>query len=140
MKRVIAIAAMMLLAGCAAMQERQAANRAEFERTIPVCSGAEQCKVAWAVARNWVIQNCGMKIQNIADGYIETYGSADTRLACRVMGEPRGPDTWALVMRTGCGNPFGCVPDAWDAALRFNNAIGSSLPKPAPAVGYAPPN
>ena len=86
---------------------------------------------ALASARNWVITNCGMKIQNIADGYIETYGSTTTALACRVMGEPRGPDAWALVIKTTCGNMFGCVPDAWDAAFQFNQRV-------AAAIGYLP--
>lgn len=132
MRKLILIAGFLALTGCAGMQQRQAENTAEFDRTIPVCTGEAQCKVAWAVARNWVIQNCGMKIQNIADGYIETYGSTSTNLACRVMGEPRGPDSWALVMRTTCGNMFGCVPDAWESALRFNSEVGASMGAASP--------
>lgn len=115
------------LSGCAAMQEQQAAFNSEFQRTIPVCEGQEQCEMAWAHARNWVIQNCGMKIQNITDTYIETYGSTTTALACRVMGQPQGPGSWAMVITTTCGNMFGCVPDARQSALRFNREVSQAL-------------
>jgi hypothetical protein len=129
MRRLILVA-VLGLAGCAGMQQARQAHLAEFERTIPVCEGEKECEIAWAHARNWVIRNCGMKIQNITDTYIETFGSTDTRLACRVLGEPRGPDSWAIVIRTVCGNIFGCVPDAQEAALRFNNEMNMLIGRP----------
>lgn len=127
MGKLIVLVLSLGLAGCAGMQEKQSANRALFEETIPVCNGEASCKMGWAVARNWVIQNCGMKIQNITDTYIETYGSNSTALACRVMGEPRGPGSWAMVIRTTCGNIFGCVPDSWESAIRFNREVGLAI-------------
>lgn len=142
MRKLFVLGATLALAGCASMQEQQSANRALFEQTIPVCSGEAQCKMGWAMARNWVIQNCGMKIQNITDTYIETYGSSTTALACRVMGEPRGPDTWAMVIRTTCGNIFGCVPDSWDSAIRFNREVGMAIAQAhteTPAASEATP-
>lgn len=129
MRKLVVFGLSIALAGCASVQEQQSANRALFEETIPVCRGEASCKMGWAVARNWVIQNCGMKIQNITDTYIETYGSAgnSTALACRVMGEPRGADSWAMVIKTGCANIFGCVPDAWESAIRFNREVGLAV-------------
>lgn len=126
-KAAIGLALSVLLTGCASMQAQQMARVDEFQRTIPVCVGEQQCRMAWAYARNWVIQNCGMKIQNITDTYIETFGSHTAALACRVVGEPRGPDSWAIVMNASCGNIFGCVPDAWQSALRFNREVGGAF-------------
>lgn len=127
MRKLVVLGLSIALAGCASVQEQQSANRALFEETIPVCRGEASCKMGWAVARNWVIQNCGMKIQNITDTYIETYGSTSTALACRVMGEPRGADSWAMVIRTSCGNLFGCVPNAMESAIRFNREVGLAI-------------
>ena len=55
MRKLIALGLALGLAGCAATQEQQSANRALFEETIPVCNGEASCKMGWAVARNWVI-------------------------------------------------------------------------------------
>ncbi len=63
MRRLILVA-VLGLAGCAGMQQARQAHLAEFERTIPVCEGEKECEIAWAHARNWVIRNCGMKIQS----------------------------------------------------------------------------
>lgn len=135
MKAVIAIALALALSGCGTLQKMEQKRnswQAEINATVPVCTSDEECKTAWATARNWVISNCGMKIQNIADGYIETYGSIDTRLACRVVGEPRGDGAWALMITTSCGNMFGCSPDKWQAAIQFNHAVGRVITKPLP--------
>jgi uncharacterized protein YceK len=129
--RVFALVAVAVaLSGCGTMENvraNQAAHMQQFNATIPVCTNDQECKLAWATARNWVITTCGMKIQNISDGYIETYGSSTTALACRVMGEPRPNGAWALVMRTTCGNMFGCSPDAQEAALQFNRHVQAAI-------------
>lgn len=131
-----ALAAMVMmtgLTGCAVSPEQRAAMEARqqrFEATRPRCSDDAACERAWAAARSWVTQNCGMKIQNITDGFIETYNSIDgnTALHCRVTKDPEGQTGWVLTVTTGCGNLFGCIPDAWAAAQGFNDYVNRVIP------------
>ncbi|WP_301530078.1 hypothetical protein [Klebsiella pneumoniae] len=74
MKKVVIFLATLALAGCVSNSERQK-QQAEIDRTTPSCSSQKQCDAAWAAARQWVNQNCGMKIQNYSSDYIETYNS-----------------------------------------------------------------
>ncbi|MHB7197744.1 hypothetical protein ACYCIQ_25435, partial [Klebsiella pneumoniae] len=71
MKKVVIFLATLALAGCVSNSERQK-QQAEIDRTTPYCSSQKQCDAAWAAARQWVSQNCGMKIQNYSSDYIET--------------------------------------------------------------------
>lgn len=121
-----------LLAGCAtdAQRAQLAANQAEFERTKPRCYSEKQCTRMWAAVQTWVVQNCGMKVQNATEGYIETFGSVqgDTKLACRVVRSPIADDGYEISITTGCGNMFGCYPDSWQAALAFNRWVTQQVP------------
>lgn len=118
------------LAGCASSAERDA-KRAEFQRTVPTCKAERECELKWASARNWVLSNAGFKIQNITGDYIETFGSVggSTYLAARVTKDPLPDGGYRITVMVWCDNPFGCNPDADDAALAFNrqlNAITTS--------------
>lgn len=102
----------------------------------PKCADDAACERLWSAARNWVIGNCSMKIQNITDSYIETFNSVggSPGLHCRVVKDPLPEGGYILTITTGCANMFGCVPDAWDAALNFNRAVQGAAPyEPAPA-------
>ncbi|WP_187417369.1 hypothetical protein [Klebsiella pneumoniae] len=89
MKKVVIFLATLALAGCVSNSERQK-QQAEIDRTTPYCSSQKQCDAAWAAARQWVNQNCGMKIQNYSSDYIETYNSPanSAAIACQVTKNP----------------------------------------------------
>ena len=116
-----------LIVGCAGMQQRQAQLSQQFNETIPTCKDEKDCKEKWSAAQVWVSRNCGMKLQIVTDTIIETYNppNASTALAARVIKEPLGDGEYRIVITTWCPNIFGCYPDSWNAALDFNNYVGS---------------
>lgn len=127
LKRLLIIGAILtMLFGCAASPELQA-TQAEFRRTIPTCSGAEDCNEKWEAAQLWVVKNSGWKIQTQSNVLIETYNATggSTRIAVRVTKEPLGGGKYQFIVNVWCDNIFGCQPNAWDAALDFNRQISS---------------
>lgn len=112
--------------GCATTGDITA-KRAEFESTIPTCKTDRDCEMKWSAARNWVLNNSGWKIQHLTNDFIETYNAVggSPRIAVRVTKEPLTEGGYKLVVKTWCDNIFGCVPDAWDAAISFNREVGS---------------
>lgn len=121
---VVGFFAVLWLSGCATMGDNQAKKQL-FNSTIPVCHSEQECAAKWGAAQIWVAQNCGMKIQICTDSIIETYNSTSMRLAARVIKEPAGGGTYRILIRTWCGNIFGCSPNAWNAAINFNRYVGS---------------
>lgn len=122
MRVILVLMLGMVLAGCASPEQlaRQQEQRERFLASRPLCQGPRQCEAMWAAARNWVTSGCGMKIQTMTDSFIETFGSIDTRLACRVTKDPVPEGGYRFEVTTGCGNVFGCFPDPWAAAFDFN--------------------
>lgn len=129
-------------ASCAAWSPRQiAANRAEFQRTIPTCTNVLQCRHEWAAARNWVAGNCGMKIRTVTASRIETYyPAADSyvslNLACRVTKDPMPSGGYALHIAVGCPSAFHCLPEKWKSVLAFNRIVSAAG---APYRSRSPP-
>ena len=125
----VAIITISLLAGCATSPEMQA-KQAELSRTIPTCSGAADCNAKWEAAQLWVVHNAGWKIQTQSNVLIETYNAVNgsTNIAVRVTKEPLGSGRYQLLVTVWCDNIFGCHPDSWDAALKFNREIGQVTP------------
>ena len=118
-----------LLVGCATSPERQA-KQAEFNSTIPTCSGTAGCNAKWEAAQLWVVHNAGWKIQTQSSVLIETYNAVNssTNIAVRVTKEPLGGGRYQFLVKVWCDNIFGCHPDSWDAALNFNREIGRVTP------------
>jgi hypothetical protein len=124
---VAALCTLALVGGCATPQQRTD-QQAEFQRTIPTCKSDRECELKWSAARQWVLQNAGMKIQHITNDFIETYnpvGRNSAALAARVVKEPILEGGYRLVITTWCGNMFGCVPNASDAALQFDRTVNA---------------
>lgn len=130
-------------AGCAAWTPQQlAANRSEFQRTVPTCTNALQCEHEWAAARNWVAGNCGMKIKNVTANRIETYYPAantyvSANLACRVSKDPLPSGGYALHIAVGCPSAYRCYPEKWKSVLAFNrtvSAAGAPYWRPPPMI------
>lgn len=127
MKRAM-IVSCLVLAGCAIDPAQQAAlqaRQASFLESRPKCYDSSSCERMWAAARNWVLGNCGMKIQNITNDYIETYNAVGgtTLLHCRVTKDPLPDNGYVISIATNCDNMFGCTPDAWQAAESFNSTV-----------------
>jgi hypothetical protein len=121
---ILLLAVFLFLFGCATQRIQE--NRIRFESTIPICNNEQDCQEKWNAAQVWVAKNCGMKIQIATNSIIETYNptGGTTRLAARVIREPIGSGTYKIVINTWCDNIFGCFPDAWDAAINFNEYVG----------------
>jgi hypothetical protein len=128
---VLAVA--ITVAGCAMDPAQQAAlqaRRESFAASRPRCYDQSACERVWAAARNWVLANCGMKIQTMTNDYIETYNAVGgtTALHCRVTKDPLPDSGYVLTVGTNCDNLFGCFPDAWQAAENFNYVVQAAAP------------
>jgi hypothetical protein len=102
--------------------------RAQFQDTIPTCSGEADCKAKWETAQLWVVHNAGFKIQTATDVLIETCNATggSPSIAVRVTKEPLGGGQYRFVVFVSCDNIFGCVPDSWQAAINFNQVVGAA--------------
>lgn len=69
----------------------------------------------WSIARRWLLDHSGFKIQNTTDDFIETYsivGSGSPLPWVRIVKEPIDSGLYRITLEVGCDNIFGCVPDA----------------------------
>ncbi|TDB57250.1 PDZ domain-containing protein [Photorhabdus khanii] len=134
-KIFIALSVSALLSGCAPSSER-AKQQDEINKTIPICKSDKQCEAAWSGARQWVNQNCGMKIQTYSNDYIETYNSigSSPKTACQV-NKLLSPDGLiGIQIMISCANMFGCVPDQYESVIKFNKDINEYIEKFSPAM------
>jgi hypothetical protein len=124
MKKTAAALAALMVSACATDPNIEA-KRAEIQATIPTCTQAKECEVKWAAARDWVLANSGMKIQNITDGYIETYAVVDYSpvLAAQVVKKVLANGSYRIEAKIWCGNPLGCSVSPTDALLDFNRTV-----------------
>lgn len=130
MRKILLLATVVLgLSGCATTGQNAANLKQEFQAGIPECQGKEQCDAAWESAQVWVAQNSRLKIQTATNVLIETYGSGqyDPTLSMRVLKEPIGNGNYRIVFSGGCNNMFGCQPNAFEAGIRFNDAIKAAI-------------
>lgn len=131
-KRLLAtIIAAATLGGCAVTPspERQAMID-KINRTVPTCSGTDDCNAKWEAAQLWVVHNSGYKIQTATGVLIETYNPSKSspNIAARVTKEPQGGGTYRILVSVWCDNIFGCRPDAYQSALDFNRVVGATKP------------
>src|ERR1700709_1187437 len=124
----ISLLSAVLLSSCAAGPSPQTVE--QFKSTIPTCSGDADCKAKWEAAQLWVVHNAGFKIQTAPDVLIETYNptGGSPSLGARVTKEPMGGGQYKIVVYVWCDNPFGCVPNGWQAAINFNQTVGAAKP------------
>jgi hypothetical protein len=76
-----------------------AAAAAEPPVDSAVCASKESCDVIWSAALEWVQNNCGLRIQNMTDMFIQTYKSsddADTSTDCEVSKFSRGGGNYEI--------------------------------------------
>jgi len=134
---VCRISILCMLGGCAVIESTshtQTATEYVFQQTVPTCSGAKECEVKWSAARRFVVANSRWKIQTLTSDYLETFNSTngDPGLAWRVSREPSADgQSYRIVPLAACANMFGCVPDAMQTMIRFNEEVTASW-RPAP--------
>ena len=106
------------------------AKREQIEQTRPICAKGADCDAKWEAARHWVFNHAGFNVQTANNELIDTYfgGDSDERPVIRVTKEPIGGDKFKIVVSIRCTNFFGCVPNQWNEALAFNQAIGAVTP------------
>jgi len=128
MKKLTTVAAIVVtaLAGCATYRP-DPMKQAIAQSTIPVCMSERECELKWAAARRWVLNNASFKIKTISNDFIETHGpiGGSPLVAVRVNKDPIPTGGYRIVVGVYCDNMFGCAPDAWDSAIRFNNEVNS---------------
>lgn len=129
MKHAASILAAAVLAGCATTNPAQLD---EAKRTVPTCTAGADCNAKWDAAQLWIVKNAGFKLQTTTGVVLQTFGPSSatndsTRLAVTVTREPDG-ERFRIVARIGCGNPFGCTPEALPALLDFNRTVGAAKP------------
>ncbi len=112
--------------GCATGPEIQA-KRDHLRETTPTCSTERECKEMWSAAQAWVASNCGMKLQTVTDTIIQTYNppGSSPALAAQIIKEPLGGGKYRILIKAYCSNIFGCVPDQWESAFKFNDYVGT---------------
>ena len=125
---VMGLLAGALFAGCATGGANRAAMQAEFNSTIPTCDSKEACDAMWEAAQLWIAKNSRLKIQTATNVLIETYGGGQNSavLAMRATKEPAGGGKSRIVFDGGCNNMFGCVPNVFEAGIRFNRAVAAT--------------
>lgn len=106
------------------------AKRERIEQTRPICVKGADCDAKWDAARHWVFNHAGFNVQTANNDLIDTYfgGDSDERPVIRVTKEPIGGDKFKIVVSIRCTNFFGCVPNQWNEALAFNQAIAAVSP------------
>ena len=131
------VVAILIVAGCSTVTPQQEAQiHANANRKI-TCSKGTDCDMKWGRAIAWISQNSHWKIQTQTDYIIQTYtalgGSPSSSFLVNKV--PVDNDTFEIVMTSGCGNMFGCTPDATTLKAMFTNFIIG----PAPAVSPQSP-
>lgn len=112
------------LSGCVSQAQREQ-NQKDMDASIPMCETKKQCDAEWAAASAWVSSNCGMKIQTATDSLIQTYNSPEysPMTACTVSKVAGPAGVFALTIRVGCANIFGCQPASKDLVIAFGAAM-----------------
>ncbi len=103
-------AALFALSGCAmAPTAQDLAAEDSYRSSIPTCSTAKECEAKFAAARNWMLGNCGFRLQTVTADYLETFKSgdyADTNLYCRVTKTPISETAYRIELVAGANNPL----------------------------------
>ena len=108
--------------------------QSQYERTIPVCVGVDECQAKMNAARAWVANTTGYEIvENSATRIVA--GSRDIAAAPSVTIEqaPIGGNRHWILIEINCGEAavgtrFGartCAP-YWESAIAFNVAVSSA--------------
>ena len=126
-------ASISLLSGCVYLSPQKAQSyRQQITETTPVCHSQRQCDAAWSSARNWILDHCGMKIQNITNDYIGTYTPEEDYpghfpVGCRVTKDPEPDGSYSLHIRTSLPARGYDEEFLYKKALDFNQTVRETL-------------
>lgn len=120
-----------LLSGCADNREFMQERTLKLAQTTPHCYTDQECKDKWDAAKTWVAKNCPMEIKIATDSIIETAKSPpkSSSLSAVVSKETFGGGKYKFIIKTWCDNAVGCIPDAYNSALNFNDYLNSVVAK-----------
>jgi len=127
---ICAFAAMSLGACATVPTEELAANKQTCVESITTCRTPKECEARWAAARNWMLSNCGFRLEHVEPDYLETYKSGDyanTDLYCRVTKTPIGETAYRIELVAGANN-FMIYGAAAKLAFhqRFNDSVNGA--------------
>jgi hypothetical protein len=118
----------LLLSACAASPATQAL-RAEYARTIPICSSDEDCQPKWAIARAWVLENSDFPIRSESETRIMSTSNtiSQSGLGVTVDRSPTEGDNFQITVSVECFSAYGC-PDTWETMVDFNRTLNAAQP------------
>lgn len=125
--RLVAIALLSGSLGACAVSPETQAKMDEYARTIPTCTGAENCQSKWNIARAWVNTNADFGIRSVTDDRIlsTTNNSSDSGIGITVNRVPVGANQFQIVVDLECIMAYGC-PDLWEMKLDFNRTVNAA--------------
>ncbi len=99
----------------------------------PTCASAGECEFRWGLARRFVLDNCGFRLQTYTPDFMETYNPTDysPRLGAQVSKDPLGNGRFELRAKFYCANWLGCEPPEDETLARFNSTVGGAAYTPA---------
>jgi hypothetical protein len=129
--RVIAILALVLLAGCGA--EQLSTNDPPSPPVL--CRSGPDCDAKWARAIAWIAQNSEYRAQFQTDYMIQTLGPGKDSAspAYRVSRLPKGGDEFEIKLNGECAKIFGCKPTIPEARALFSEFVNGSAASQVPA-------
>lgn len=133
--RIFAALAAATMAGCVSQQSVDAERH--FESTIPTCSGAKDCEIKWAAARQWLLSNMTMKLQHYAPDYMETFNPVDEGIGGRVTKDPVDDTTYKITVAISCAG-FTCLGSMTKIKQSFNDKLNGQAMPAATAGNPAP--
>jgi hypothetical protein len=124
-------ASISLLVACSTVPpEELNAARDAYNNSIPICGTAKECEAKWAAARNWMLEQCGLRLQHIEQDYLETYKSGDyanTDLYCRVTKTPISEAEYRIELTAGANNPLMySAPALLKIQQHFNDRVNNA--------------
>lgn len=123
-RNVLFLGLSLTLGACAASEETQAL-RAEYTRTIPECSSAENCADKWAAARTWVIRNTDFPIRAESDTRIMATSALTSQSGIGVtVDRTAAANGFQIIVGVECFSAFGC-PNVNEMKVDFNRAVNA---------------
>tara|TARA_B110000971_G_scaffold171797_1_gene176614 strand:+ start:74 stop:469 length:396 start_codon:yes stop_codon:yes gene_type:complete len=124
-----AIALMTLMLSACAVSPATLELRAEYARTIPTCSGDEDCQDKWAIARAWVVKNSDFAIRSESETRIMSTSNiiSQSGLGVTVDRSPTEGGNYQITVSVDCFSAYGC-PDTLETMVDFNRTLNAAHP------------
>lgn len=115
----------LLVSSCAISPETQA-KMDEYDRTIPTCPSADQCRSNWSAARAWLVQNSDFSIRGeSAERIMATTNIISNSGIGVVINRVSTNSGYQILVEVECFSAYGC-PNIWDLMLDFNRTVNAA--------------